>query len=151
MINRRHFYRKWTIRYIRDILELSKPFSGSKFPIPYCVEVRHLVKSHYRLPLLKRAKLQSVVVYIGLKIFFSTINCYNQAPHNELQIVEWLADIFVHHKQSTLVENLKEFHWINTRKISLAFCTAQKCDYYAKFQAVSSAKNYHCHKRNFLI
>ena len=33
------------IQYVREILLLSNPYSGSKFPIPSCVHVCHLKKS----------------------------------------------------------------------------------------------------------
>ena len=34
-----------------SFLQISNSFSGSKFPILSCVEVRHLIKSNCRLPL----------------------------------------------------------------------------------------------------
>ena len=47
---------------------------------------------------------KSVVVYIGSEIFYSTINYHGKEPNLELHIIIGSADIYVCHKQPTLVE-----------------------------------------------
>ena len=48
--------------------------------------------------------LKSVVVYIGSKIFYSTINYNSQEPNFELQIVKWSADFLCTSRAIYLVQ-----------------------------------------------